>query len=72
MHAFKRLFSVKLRKKTLLSFSLGRQKNNMSQIADFFLSESKSDLGKIPTAAFLCGPVIFAEKYNVTGPIWQR
>lgn len=48
MHAFKRLFSVKLRKKTLLSFSLGRQKNNMSQIADFFLSESKSDLGKIP------------------------
>lgn len=51
MHAFKRLFSVKLRKKTLLSFSLGRQKKNMSQMADFFfLSESKSDLGKIPTS----------------------
>lgn len=50
MHAFKHLFSVKLRKKTLLSFSLGRQKNNMSQIADFFLSEGKSDLGKIPTS----------------------
>lgn len=52
MHAFKCLFSVKLRKKTLLSFSLGRQKKNMSQIADFFffLSERKSDLGKIPTS----------------------
>lgn len=55
MHAFKRLFSIKLRKKTLLSFSLGRQKKNMSQMANFFLSESKSDLGKIPTSKTLGG-----------------
>lgn len=49
MHAFKRLFSVKLRKKTLLSFSLGRQKNNMSQIADFFFCQK----AKVTWARFL-------------------